>query len=58
MPMSHRFVLAGFGQVDIDSAFNLLRAYVRSANAKLGVVAEQLVRRQLSPTRLIESRGR
>ena len=51
-------VSAEFGQVDMDSAFNLLRAHARSTNAKLGMVAEQLVRRQLSPTLLIEPGGR
>ncbi len=50
-------VLSQFGQIDMDSAFNLIRAYARSNNAKLGVVAEQLVRRELSPRSLIERRS-
>jgi AmiR/NasT family two-component response regulator len=48
-------VLAEFGQVDMDAAFNALRAYARASNAKLGVVAQQLVRRELVPSRVIEA---
>ena len=40
-------VLAEFGNVDMEAAFDSLRTYSRSRNLKLGEVAEAIVERQL-----------
>jgi GAF domain-containing protein len=42
-------VLAEYGHVDMESAFNALRSYARDGNVKLGVAAQHLVRREISP---------
>jgi len=47
-------VLAEYGQVDMDGAFNALRSHARRINAKLGVVAQQVVRREIPPEELLE----
>lgn len=49
-------VLAEFSGADMGAAFEALREYSRSNRLKLGVVARQVVRRELEPGQLIESR--
>jgi GAF domain-containing protein len=46
-------VLAEYGRVDMDGAFNALRAFARGRSSKLGVVAAQLVRREISPEEVL-----
>jgi transcriptional regulator with GAF, ATPase, and Fis domain len=46
-------VLAEYGKVDMDAAFSALRSYARNSNTKLGVVAEQVVRRGVPPERVL-----
>jgi len=46
-------VLAEHGRTDMETAFASLRSYARRTNSRLGVVAQQLVRRQLSPDRVL-----
>ena len=46
-------VLAEYGRVDMDGAFNALRSFARGRNSKLGIVAAQLVRREISPDELL-----
>jgi GAF domain-containing protein len=46
-------VLAEHGQTDMERAFTALRGYARSTNSKLGVVAQRLVRRELSPDQVL-----
>ena len=46
-------VLAEHGKTDMERAFHTMRAYARRTNSKLGVIAEQLVRRELSPDQIV-----
>lgn len=46
-------VLAEHGNVDMEAAFRALRSYARRTNSKLGIVAQELVRRELSPDRVL-----
>jgi GAF domain-containing protein len=50
-------VLAEHGGVDVEVAFGALRSYARDTNAKLGEVADALVKRRLSPSEVIARRG-
>jgi AmiR/NasT family two-component response regulator len=42
-------VLAEFGRIDMEAAFQALRSYSRRRNLKLGEVSRAIVERQLSP---------
>lgn len=42
-------VLAEHGKIDMDAAFNALRAHARNTNTKLAVVAARVVSRELPP---------
>ena len=46
-------VLAEHGGVDMDSAFTALRAFARGRNSKLGVIAAQVVRREIPPEEVL-----
>jgi GAF domain-containing protein len=46
-------VLAEHGKIDMETAFTALRSHARRTNSKLGVVAQQLVQRELSPDRVL-----
>ena len=46
-------VLAEFGNVDMETAFQSLRSYSRSRNLKLGEVARAIVERQLPPQNVL-----
>jgi transcriptional regulator with GAF, ATPase, and Fis domain len=46
-------VLAEYARTDMDAAFQALRSHARSTNAKLSVVAERVVRRDLDPARIV-----
>jgi transcriptional regulator with GAF, ATPase, and Fis domain len=48
-------VLAEHGKVDMETAFTALRFYARSNNAKLGHVAQALVRRELAPDQVLSA---
>ncbi len=50
-------VLAEHGGVDVDVAFDAMRRYARHHNAKLGAVAERLVRGRLAATEVLPARG-
>jgi GAF domain-containing protein len=47
-------VLAEFGQVDMQAAFDALRSFARRSNRKLGEVAVSLVERRSSPADFLE----
>jgi GAF domain-containing protein len=49
-------VLAEFSGADMGAAFEALREYSRSNRLKLGVVARQVVRRELEPGHVIDAR--
>jgi hypothetical protein len=46
-------VLAEFGNVDMETAFQSLRSYSRNRNLKLGEVARSVVERQLPPQNVL-----
>lgn len=46
-------ILAEYGNVGMDTAFEALRRHARSHNLRLGVVAERLVHRELAPDLLL-----
>ena len=46
-------VLAEYARVDRPTAFSALRGYARSSNQKIGLVADALVQRQLSPEQVL-----
>ncbi|WGL50805.1 GAF and ANTAR domain-containing protein [Nocardioides sp. BP30] len=50
-------ILAEYGSVGMDIAFEALRGHARSHNLKLGIVAERLVRRELTPGLLLPQGG-
>jgi GAF domain-containing protein len=51
-------LLAEYAHVDMEAAFNALRSYARDGNVKLGVAAQHLVRRELSPEHVFANQAR
>lgn len=49
-------VLAEYGGVEVDVAFEALRTHARSTNVKLGEVAAALVQGRIAPARFVERR--
>ena len=49
-------ILAESGRLDMNAAFEALRAYARGSNQKLGIVAEALARRRLDPATVLAGR--
>jgi transcriptional regulator with GAF, ATPase, and Fis domain len=48
-------VLAEHSKVDMEAAFAALRSHARRTNSKLGLVAQQLVQRELSPDQVLSA---
>jgi transcriptional regulator with GAF, ATPase, and Fis domain len=47
-------ILAQFGSIDMDAAFELLRSYCRDRNERLSAVAKALSSRDLSPQQVLD----
>jgi len=50
-------IVAEYGGVDVESAFEAIRTFARSHQANLGLVAEQLVARTIDPRHVISPRN-
>jgi len=50
-------VLAEFGGIDVEAAFDALRRYARSSHLKIGDVALRIARGVLPPSDIVQARG-